>query len=203
MQSMTLTSNALMSALSLLALTLTVQHAGVAALLGANVLLTGGLGVAFYLVLRHVRLGGFLGRRFKKLALLGPEVDAVVTESRDRHFHALLFTFLGRCVQAAQYGVILYAVVGASSVAGGLIAEGIQLMGRSAGDAVPSGVGVVETAFTLGAGALSLAGEPDKAISIALLGRLSNVLVAGLCALVLQLLPARAEEPADEPVLPE
>jgi hypothetical protein len=191
MQSLTLTANGLMSAICLTMVLLTTRHAGLTTLLGVNILVTGGLGVSLYLILRHVHVGGFVGKKFQKLAKFGPELDVYVRESQGRHLSALGFCLLGRLIQTAQYGLIFFAVVGTTSVSSAFVAEGIQLVGRSMGDAVPNQVGVIEGAFALCAGALNLAEHPEKAISLALLGRVSNLSVAGMCALGLQLLPKR------------
>jgi hypothetical protein len=194
MQSLTLATNGALSLACLAAVISTTRHAGLSALLTFNLVATGGLGVALYLVLRHVKVGGFLGQRFERLRQFGPEIDVHVRESTPRHLPALGFCVLGRAIQTIQYGVIAFAVVGYFSGSNALIAEGIQLVGRSMGDAVPNQVGVTEGAFALCAGALSLAEHPEKAISIALLGRVSNLSVAGLCALGLQFLPRSRRE---------
>lgn len=189
MQSLTLMTNGLVSALCLLVLFLTAWHTGLSALLTFNLFATGGVGVVLYLVLRHVRIGGFLGKRFQRLSQFGPDIDVHVKKSASQHLPAFGFCLLGRGIQTLQYGVIVFAVMGSFSVTNAIIAEGIQVVARSMGDAVPNQVGVTEGVFALCAGALSLADHPEKAISIALLGRVSNLSVAGLCALGLQLLP--------------
>lgn len=198
MQAFTLVTNALVSSLCLAVVFATTRHTGLTALLSVNILATGGIGLAIYLVLRHVKLGGVLGRRFHKLATHGPKIDARVNESRPYHFACLCFCVLGRLIQTIQYGVIFLAVVGVFSVPFSFVAEGIQLVARSMGDAVPNQVGVTEGAFALAAGALELSEHPEKAISIALLGRVSNLSVAGLCALALQFFPKQARRVADE-----
>lgn len=191
MQSLTLTANALVSVVCLLALMATTRDPSASALMSINILLTGTLGGGLYLVLRHVKLGGFLGRRFSKVSHLGPEIDEYVKEGSGRHAPALLVCLLARGIQALQYGIILYAVSGDFRIAQGLVAEGIQLAARSIGDPIPNQVGVTESAFALSAGAIGLAGLPEKAVAVALLGRVSNLSVAGLSALVLQVLLPR------------
>lgn len=195
MQSLTLMTNALVSAVCLLTLTATsTRHSSAAALMSVNFVATLALGLGLYLVLRHVKLGGFLGRKFSKLSNFGPEIDEHVGEGAGRHAGALLICVLSRFVQALQYGVILFAVSGNFSISSALIAEGIQLGARSMGDAIPNQVGVTESAFALCAGAIGLAGLPEKAVAVALLGRVSNLTVAGISALALQILrPPRGE----------
>lgn len=196
MQSLTLTTNALLSVACLLALVSTTRDASAMTLMTLNIVATGTLGVGLYLVLRHVKLGGFLGRKFSKLSRFGPEIDAHVREGAGRHGVALLICVFARAVQALQYGIILYAVSGDFSISGALVAEGIQLAARSMGDPIPNQVGVTESAFALCAGAVGLAGLPEKAVAVALLGRLSNLTVAGFSALALQVLrPGESETP--------
>lgn len=195
MQSITLMTNALVSVVCLLTLMIaSTRHSSATALMSVNILATGALGVGLYLVLRHVKVGGFLGRKFSKLSNFGPEIDEHVREGAGRHPGALFVCVLSRGVQALQYGVILFAVSSNFSLSGALIAEGIQLGARSVGDAIPNQVGVTESAFALCAGAIGLEGLPEKAVAVALLGRVSNLTVAGICALALQILrPPRTE----------
>jgi hypothetical protein len=128
---------------------------------------------------------------FPKLSQTGKDLDVQIRESSPRHGRALFVCFCGRTLQVIQYGVIFYAVVGTVSGVDALTAQGIQLVSRTLGDAVPNQVGVTETAFAAGADALGLAGHPEKAVAIALLARLSNLSMAGLCALVAQFLPRK------------
>lgn len=189
MQSLTLTANSMVSAVCFIALMTTSKHQAASALMSVNMLATGTLGVGLYLVLRHVKVGGFLGRRFSKMSQWGPEIDEHVREGRRRHSTALMICVGARLVQALQYGVILYAVSGSFSASGALISEGIQLGARTMGDAIPNQVGVTEGAFALCAGAVGLEDFPEKAVAIALLGRISNLSMVGFCALSLQFLP--------------
>jgi hypothetical protein len=191
MQSFTLMTNALVTGICLIAVILSVEGKGLPLLLSVNAVMTFSLGAGVYLVMKHVKIGGVLGRKFKKLSQWGPELDEHFTESRGRHLGAIACCLLGRSVQTLQYGVILLSVTGAVTLSSALVAEGIQLVGRGLGDMVPNQVGVTEGAFAAFAGALDLAEHPEKAVSIALLGRVSNLSVAGLCALALQFLPRR------------
>ncbi len=199
MQSLTLTTNSVVSMVCFAFLMWTTRDQAASALMSINILVTGTLGVALYLVLRHVKLGGALGRRFSKLSKWGPEIDEHVRESRGRHAAAFGICVASRLVQALQYTVILHAVSGEFSAAMGLVAEGIQLGARSMGDAIPNQVGVTEGAFALCATAVGLEGMPEKAVAIALLGRVSNLSVAALCALALQFF---GKSEAEAPVRP-
>ena len=189
MQSFTLISNALLSLMCLAFVWLAARSVPLRGAIGLNVAITCILGIATYLLLRHVKLGGFMGRTFSKLSNAGPEIDKQIAESRRRHLPALLVCFSGRTLQTVQYGVIFLAVVGGVTMTDAFTAQGIQLVSRTLGDMVPNQVGVTETAFAAGAKALGLQGHIDKAVAIALLARLSNLSMAGLCALLVQLMP--------------
>jgi hypothetical protein len=191
MQSFTLVVNALVSSLCLIAVIFAAKDTGLTFLLSLNAVMTFTLGAGIYLVMRHVQVGGVLGKRFKKLSHGGPEMDEHFQESRGRHRSAIAFCVAGRSIQVIQYGVILFAVTGAVTVQSALITDGIQLVGRGLGDMVPNQVGVTEGAFAAFAGALDLSEHPERAISIALIGRVSNLSVAALCALFVQLMPRR------------
>lgn len=189
MQSLTMVANALMSLLCLGALLLQTQNHGLMVGLLLNAAFTGVVGWGTYLVMQHADVGEFLGRRFSKLAQAGPEMDVHFRASRPRHLRALAICMGARLIQTVQFGVVVLAITGESGVLVALIAEGIQLIGRSAGDMVPNQVGVTEGAFALFSGALGLAEEPARAVSIALLVRISNLSVAGACATLLQFRP--------------
>lgn len=186
MQSLTMTTNALISLVSLGCLLSVAPNSALVVALVTNVAATGAIGVVSYLVMRHVRIGGFLGRRFSKLAAAGPEFDAEFQATRPAHRRALGFCLAARVVQTAQYGILVYAVVGSLRWVDPWIAEGVQLVARSAGDMVPNQVGVTEGAFALFRGALGLHEQTATAVAIALLARLSNLTMAGSVTLLLQ-----------------
>ncbi len=189
MQSLTLVANTIVSLLCAWFVLTASGGIELSLLLVINGAATLALGGGMYLVMRHARFGGFLGRKFKKMAHVGPEIDVHYRESRRRHFPAFLFCLAARLVQTLQYGLILLAVVGSFRFVGMFLAQGIHLVGAGLGDIVPNQVGVTEGAYRLFAPVLGLSGEPDKAVSIALLARISTLSVAGLCALVLQGIP--------------
>jgi hypothetical protein len=140
------------------------------------------------LTLMHVRVGGFLGRRFQRLADLGPEIDREIQLTRGRRAVALLLCVLARLVQTLQYGVMLVAVTSAFSFSRMFVAQGIHLVGAGLGDMVPNQVGVTEGAFRFFAPALGLSDAPERALSVALLARVSVLCVAGLGVIIVQLL---------------
>lgn len=189
MQSITLSANGLLSVMCLAFIWWGARSGTLVAAMSLNIGITLGLGVSMYLLLRHVRVGGRLGRLFPKISQAGEELDSQIRESSPRHLRALFVCLTGRTVQTLQYGVIFFAVVGHVTPLDAFSAQGIQLVSRTLGDAVPNQVGVTEGAFAASAGALGLQNLPEKAVAIALLARLSNLSMAGLCALIVQLLP--------------
>lgn len=193
MQSITLSANALLSIVCLLFVWWGGRSEALVGAIGLNVGITMSLGISMYLLLRHVRVGGRLGRLFPKISQAGEELDVQIRESSPRHFPALLVCLTGRTIQTVQYGVIFFAVVGLTTPLDAFSAQGIQLVSRTLGDAVPNQVGVTEGAFAASAGALLLEATPEKAVAIALLARLSNLSVAGICALSVQLFPSRSK----------
>ena len=191
MQSFSLSANAIVSSACLGAVLLTTAHAATIALMTTNIMFTVALGGGIYLVVRHVPLGGVFGKRIKKLATFGPEIDEHVRASKERHLGALFLCVLSRLVQTCQYAVIVFATMGEVTIPTAFIAEGIQLVGRSMGDALPNQVGVTEGVFAICAGALRLQDFPEKAVAIALLGRVSNLSMAALSGICLQWFPKK------------
>jgi len=160
-----------------------------ALLLVGNAVATAFLGGGLYVVLRRAKLGGFLGKHFAKMAHFGPELDQHVQENRRRHLPAFGFVLAGRLVQTLQYGFTFAAVAGSFHFGSMFVAQGIHLIGAGLGDMVPNQVGVSEGAFRYFSKALGLADRPERAISLALLARLSCLSMAGFCAVLVQLVP--------------
>lgn len=158
-------------------------------LLVGNAVATAFLGGGLYVLLRRAKVGGFLGRRFAKMAHFGPELDEHVRENKKRHLPAFVFVLCGRLVQTLEYGFIFAAVAGSFDAVGMFVAQGIHLVGAGLGDMVPNQVGVTEGAFRYFASALGFAEHPERAVSLALLARISTLAMAGLCATVVQLVP--------------
>lgn len=191
MQTLTLTANTIISFACLVAVVMAGVSSQLAWLLLANGLATLAIGGGLYLVMRRAKLGGFLGRKFESMAHWGPELDEHFRESRPRHLIALGCGVAARSLQTVQYGVILLAIAGSWSFSGTLVAQGIHLVGAGLGDMVPNQVGITEGAYRVFASALGLADHPEKAVAIALVARVSNLGVAGLCALAVQFVPGR------------
>ncbi len=140
------------------------------------------LALVFLLGPRLAMSGGTLGARLKARFTRGGEYDAALRALPALPLSALALSFVGRALQAVQYGVVLHAVGGAFSAQGALVAQGIHLVGAAAGDMVPNQAGILEGAYRLFADALGFASDPAKAVSIALVIRLSQVALGAASA---------------------
>lgn len=150
-------------------------------MLGGNFLLAGTLGVLLFLLLHHHGFAAWVKKRFPKLAKnAGDEVE------KPRYFGVLpsAWSFLGRWLQVAQYGVAVLAVGGTLSARGAFVGHGIHMVGATVGAAVPNQVGVVDGAYMAFADVLGFPGAPAKALSVALVLRASQLLFAATCMIV-------------------
>ncbi len=130
LQGVTLWGNTLISVPCYLAVALASGPTEVLALLVAgNGLVTGVVGSVLLLGARASRLGGWLGTRIKALAGHGARFDESLREMPKMPLLPIGAAFLGRGFQSVQYGIILLAVGGASTVQSGLVAQGIHLVG--------------------------------------------------------------------------
>lgn len=159
-----------------------------------NCLLTGLGGLALLLVLRHSRVGARLARAFPRMVPAGATLDDAFRLHPGALGKAVFFAFLGRLSQTGQYGVMLAAVGGGWSLPGALISQGIHLVGALVGDLVPNQLGVQEGAFRLFAETIGFAQEPARAISIALVARVSMVILASATLIGLTLLRPTAND---------
>ena len=149
-------------------------------LIVGNAVVTAALGGLIVFASRFSRLGGFLGRRIRALAAHGASFDEALRD--ETHWtRPILATSVGRMLQTVQYGIILLAVGGALTPISALIAQGIHLVGAGFGDLVPNQVGITEGAYRLFAPALGLEHQPARAIGIALVARICQFFLAGVC----------------------
>ena len=152
------------------------------------------LGSALLAVLGSARLAAWLRRRFPRFV----DAHRDDSESAPRVSTVLgvaSLSFLGRIAQAAQYAVVLHAVGGTMSVDGALTAQGVHLIAAAAGDLVPSQIGAAEGAYKVFAGVLGLGATPERALSIALVVRISQWCAASVCLVVATLARRRPTEP--------
>jgi hypothetical protein len=170
--------------------------------IGANALVTLGLGAAILIVARRARIGSWLGRRVKRLAGFGADLDTALRAEAAIPTAAIAWELLGRVVQVAQNAVLI-ASLGAGAVGIGLAfcAEGIHLVGAAVGDLIPAQLGATEGNFRLAGSALGL--SRASAVSVAVVAHLAQLVWVSVGALVLLLWrPARlvgTTLPAKEP----
>jgi len=166
-----------------------------AALLG-NSALCALLTVALLWVVRGDRLARWLRSRFERLAAAYSAAPAAT--DRSAMVTASLLCCLGRAIQTIQYAVVLHAVGGLASPATALTAQGVHIVGATVGDFVPNQMGATEGMYRLFAPALGLAAAPARALSIALVMRLSQLALSAACFLAAMAIvrqPRSAEAP--------
>lgn len=164
-------------------------------LLALNGIGTGVLGAITLALVRRSRLGRWLGARFPKLASAGAELDEAVAAPPHDLLVASAWCTAARTVQIGMYAAILAAIGAIPSITGTLIALGVHLVGAGFGDLVPNQVGILEGAYRVFADAVGLAHDPARAVSIALVARAAQILIAGAG---LALLATRSGEPIAE-----
>lgn len=153
---------------------------------------TGALGLVTMLLLRRSKAGAWLGQRFPRLKKLGADLDEATAVPHHDLWRTVGWCSLARLAQLAQYAVLLGAIGASISLSGSLVAMGVHLVGAGFGDVVPNQVGVLEGAYHVFADAIGLSGDPARAVSIALLARISQILIASSGLIGLWLLRERA-----------
>jgi len=154
-------------------------------LLTINAVGTGVLGLVTLLIVRKSRIGGWLGRRIPRLAALGADLDASAVVDRSRLVRSVAFCFAARLAQIAQYAALLAAVGATVTLGGSLVAFGVHLAGAAFGDLVPNQIGIMEGAYQIFADAIGMADDPARAVSIALLSRVSQIVIASTSMFVM------------------
>jgi hypothetical protein len=192
-----LIANLAISAPCWIAVTCTVgaQHP-LAWLLALNGIGAGIAGAITLLVVRRSRLGRWLGARFPRLARAGAELDDALAAPRRDLAVATAWCCAARAVQIGMYASLLAAVGAHVTVGGTLAALGVHLVGAGLGDLVPNQVGILEGAYRIFADAVGFADDPARAISIALVARVAQIVIAGTGLLLLALWRERSEAPA-------
>jgi hypothetical protein len=137
-------------------------------------------------------------RRFPRIAksARGGEV-----EQTPRYFGVLpsAWSFFGRWLQVAQYGIVVLAVGGVLSARGAFVGHGIHMVGATVGAAVPNQAGVVDGAYVAFADVLGFPGAPAKALSVALVLRASQLLLAVICVIAAGATRETVSQPASVP----
>jgi hypothetical protein len=183
MQSAYLFANAILSASACVVSALWLGATSpVTMLTGANALAMSLLSASLLAILWHGRVGQWLDavrRRFVTVV----EPPAGVASEADRRipYRPAIIATIGRSAQLVQYGVILHAVGGALSVHGAFLAHGLHLVGATVGDMIPNQLGVVDGIYRSFAAALGFADAPARALSIAFVAHITQLLCAGAC----------------------
>jgi hypothetical protein len=154
-------------------------------LTGANALAMTLLSASLLAILWHGRVGqrlDALRRRF--MTVVEPPGGAPSDSDRRIPFRSALLSTVGRSAQLVQYGVILHAVGGAVSVHGAFLAHGIHLVGATAGDMIPNQLGVVDGVYRSFAATLGFAASPERALSIAFVAHITQLLCASGCVVM-------------------
>jgi hypothetical protein len=144
--------------------------------------------------MRAKRPGAWMARRFRRWASHAEQFQA------SARCGALLpcrptLAFLGsRLLQVCQYAVLTHAVGIDTSVVQALFSQGLYLCALAVGSLVPGQVGVSDGAFALAAGVLDTTAA--RAMSVALLGHLVQLLFVAAGALTPLVWRARATRPA-------
>ena len=150
---------------------------------------TGILGGIVVFAARKSSLGAWIGQRFPSFGQHGASFDEALRHQTP-WAPPIFFSFLGRAIQAAQYGMLLLAVGGSLTFLSALVSQGIHLVGAGLGDMIPNQVGITEGAYRLFAPALGLGDDPARAIGIALLARFCQFALAAIGLAIGALSPA-------------
>ena len=145
------------------------------------------MGVVTLAIVRRSRLGAWMGARFPRFARAGAELDRASQVAPAELGRALAWCGAARVVQVGMYASLLLGVGVAVSASSTLVALGVHMVGAGFGDLVPGQIGVHETAYRVFADAIGLGDDPARALSIALLARLSQMVLAGLGLVALAL----------------
>ena len=146
-----------------------------------NALACGALATALFSLLGSNRLASWLHRIAPRFAE-AHQKSLGEAPSVSRLVRAASICVCGRLLQTLLYAVALRAVGGTVTVSGAFVTQGAHLVGAAVGDLVPGQVGVTEGAYRAFATTLGLA--PARALSIALLVRITQLGLAMLCLLV-------------------
>lgn len=170
--------------------------------LGVQAIVVSGLAAALLLTLRDGRLGRWLeraSRRFGAAAL--SERLEVADAARARLPGAAMAVFcLARTAQVVEFGVVLRAVGGVPGAVNALLAHGIHLVGTAVGDLLPNQMGVVDGAFRAFASDVGFGDAPARALSIAFLVHVVQLVVASAGILIAAL--SRPRRVDGEPIPP-
>jgi Lysylphosphatidylglycerol synthase TM region len=164
-----------------------------ALLLLGNVVFQAIISIGLIAILWDARLGRWLDRIRRRV--LGQKEEPAPLDPQDRRrlpWHAALVCTVARASQVAQYGVILHAVGGTATFRSAFVAHGIHLIGATLGDFLPNQLGVVDGAYRAFAADVGFAHEPARALSIAFLARIAQLICASAAVVVVAMLRGAA-----------
>jgi hypothetical protein len=151
------------------------------------------VGVGLRAVLRARRIGGWLGRKFVRIAGVTKAVQVVARGAPILAPKPIAALLAGRVLQAVEYGVLLVAVgVQDVTVGAALVAQGITFVGTAVGMVVPGQIGALEGAFSLWAG--TLGANPAQALAIPLLARVVQLFWVAVGSVVGMVWPFEAQD---------
>jgi hypothetical protein len=149
--------------------------------LAINVALVGGIGVFVTTMLHSKKAAAFIVGRLKLGDALKAEVSSAVSESLNLP-KGIAWCVLGRTVQWAQFAVFVVAIGGKAGIVSASLAQGIHLIGATAGDMIPNQAATLEGAYVGFADAIHL--TADRALALPLLHRVELIALALLCLLI-------------------
>jgi hypothetical protein len=171
-----------------------------ALLLLGNVVFQAFISVGLIAILWDARLGRWLDRVRRRV--LGQNEEPAPIDASDRKrlpWKAALVCTVARVAQVTQYGVILHAVGGATTPRSAFVAHGIHLIGATLGDFMPNQLGVVDGAYRAFAADVGFAHEPARALSIAFLARIGQLICASAAVVVVAILRGAASHDSGSP----
>jgi hypothetical protein len=134
--------------------------------LALQLVLSAAAGVGLQFVARGRAVGGWLGRRFARVAMAAEQFQTALSEHAPVSALPLSCAVVNRTAQVLQYTILVLAMSGSTSLGRSLLAQGINLVGTSLGDLVPGQLGVTDGAFALSASALGITAADAIAISV-------------------------------------
>jgi hypothetical protein len=164
-------------------------------LLAANTLFMVAVAAGLLAILRNGRVGRWLERMRRRFVRT---VDAMAapppSESRRMPWRAAVVCTVSRSTQVIQYAVVLHAVGGIVTFRGAFVTHGIHLVGATAGDMIPNQLGVMDGIYRTFAAALGFADSPERALSIAFVVHIAQLLCAGACIVAATVIGTRSRD---------
>lgn len=191
MQGVTLVSNALFVVPATIAAVVLLGPGTTAALVLANGLVAGLLGLGILVLRQRARPGQWLGAIAQRLQRFGVAFDAAPGASQGALLRSLAWECVARCAQAVQCGVALAAIGHSAGLARVLVTRGVLMVGSALGDLLPAQLGATEATLALGAQALAL--TVASAASLALLIHGAQLALGLLCTAVALALPGEPQ----------